>query len=235
MAPKKQKVAATAPASQRRLGSKKAGVPTRAEKSKTNSASHTRATKEAREFANATIEAGRKLGQTAVGVPYEPAHERYWRKPLVEWSEELEEDLFILMSTGHGMNAISKMEGMPSVMQMMRWLADKDHAFTICRARAQAHLIPFYEELAKDIALSSNSFSIKTTRQVVTKDGDVVDVVEERFIDNVERSKLAVATLQWTLSHLMPKKHGRQPDTGDNQKNEQLEGLFAALKAGPAS
>jgi hypothetical protein len=99
--------------------------------------------------------------------------------------------------------------------------------------RAQQQLVPYYEELAKDISMTANSYSIVTKKQVLTRDGDVEDLVEERIVDNVERSKLAVSTLQWTLSHLMPKKHGRTPDQSTGAANEQLKGLIDALKAGP--
>lgn len=131
------------------------------------------------------------------------------------------------------MNAISKLEGMPSVYQMMKWLAEEEHPFTKCRARAQRELVPYYEEMAKEIAMTSNTYDIVTKKQVITKDGDVIEVEETRTVDNVERSKLAVSTLQWSLSHLAPKKHGRNPDPNADKPNEQLEGLFAALKHGP--
>jgi hypothetical protein len=88
--------------------------------------------------------------------------------------------------------------------------------------------------MAQHIAMNENKGEIRTEKQVLTKDGDVVDVVETRHVDNVERSKLALQGIQWTLSHLKPRKHGRSPDTSSDKPNEQLEGLFAALKAGPA-
>lgn len=125
------------------------------------------------------------------------------------------------------------MEGMPPLFQLLRWLGDDTHPFVSCRARAKALLVPLYEEMAQSIAMNSNLGEIVTEKQVVTKDGDIVDVVERRTLDNVERSKLALQGLQWTLGHLMPKKHGRTPDTMGTKPNEQLEGLFAALKAGP--
>ena len=76
---------------------------------------------------------------------------------------------------------------------------------------------------------------MKTRRQVITKDGDIVWVTEKKTVDNVARSTLALAGLQWSLSHLMPKKHGRQPDGDAGKANAQLEGLFNALKAGPSN
>lgn len=217
----------------RKPGGKKAGLPVRAAMKKVNKAVHEENRASAVSIAGDLMGQGQALGRAVVGRPDSAPVARYWRKPEVEWSDAIEEDLFILMSTGHGMNAIANIEGMPSVYQMMRWFADKNHAFTRCRARAQENLVPFYEELAKDIAMTANKHAIVTERQALTRDGDVEDLVETRWVDNVERSKLAVSTLQWTLSHLQPKKHGRAPDAGGDKPNAQLEGLFAALKAGP--
>ena len=238
MASKKREAATTAPASKepaaakRKPGSKKAGVPTRTEKKQANKARHRIVTAAAQTTANKVVSAGKEIGAAIVSRPPAPERERYWRKPDVAWTDELGEDLFILMSTGHGMQDIAKLDGMPSVYQMMRWFADEKHPFSSCRTRAQEQVVPFYEELAKDIAMTSNPQTIVTRKQVLTKDGDIEDLVEERVVDNVERSKLAVVALQWTLSHLKPKKHGRNPDLAPG-RNEQLEGLFAALKAGP--
>ncbi len=153
----------------------------------------------------------------------------------VEWSLQLEEALYALISTGHGMSAISKMDGMPSLYRMLRWLGDDTHPFKDCHARAKQSLVPLYEEMAQSIAMNPNLTVTRIEKQVLTKDGDLVDVVETRHADNVERSRLAVDTMRWSLGHLKPKKHGRAPDLEGGGPNEQLEGLFAALKAGPKS
>lgn len=152
----------------------------------------------------------------------------------VEWSAALGEALFALVSTGHSMDEISKIKGMPSLFQMLKWLHDPKHPFSVTRARGKEMLVPLYEEHAHRVTTTANPTILKTRRQVVTKDGDVVWVTEKKEIDNVARSALAMQGLQWTLSHLMPKKHGRTPDPNGDKPNAQLEGLFAALKAGPA-
>ncbi len=215
-------------------GGKKAGLPTRAEKKPENKARHMANVEVGRAVARKIVADGRAAGLAAVGKPYIAPQEPYWRKPTVEWSAKLGEDLFVLMSTGHGMKAISEIEGMPSHFQMIRWLADKTHPFSECRMRALENLVPYYEELAKDITLATNAHDIVTKRQTLDRDGEVVDLEETRTVDNVERSKLAFIGLQWTLSHLAPKKHGRNADQGPSGPNEQLEALFSALKAGPA-
>jgi len=236
MATKKQKATASAPASRKLLADKRRsgkslapgetynGRPNRAEKSIINKAASKAATQDVR----TKVEGIKQLGvaaanpyiATLIGVP-------------VEWTEALGEALFALISTGHGMDDISKMESMPSLYRMLRWLGDDTHPFKDLYARAKESLVPMYEELAQKIAMTGNAHELKTYKQVVTKDGDIVGVEETRIIDNVERSKLAVATMQWTLSHLKPRKHGRNPDQSTGTANEQLKGLFDALKAGP--
>lgn len=227
MAPKKREAATNAPAS-----TEPAARHNPRSKKPAKTAANRKKWNETKKRTAEVRDALRKVGQEVAAVRYAPPTERFWRKPPVEWSDELGEDLYILFSTGHGMNSVAKMDGMPSVYQMMKWLADESHAFSRVRARALEHLVPYYEELAKEITLTANPQTVVTRRQVLTKDGDVEDLVDERVVDNVERSKLAFMGLQWTLGHLKPKKHGRAPDSAPG-KNEQLEGLFAALKAGP--
>lgn len=200
------------------------GRPNRAEKKIANKA----ASKAAHQDVKTKREEVKQLG-AAAATPYIV---KLIGNP-VEWTEVLSEALFALISTGHSMEDISKMEGMPSLYRMLRWLGEDAHPFKELYARAKEALVPMYEELAQRIAMTTNSHELKTFKQVVTKDGDVVDVEETRIVDNVERSKLAVATMQWTLGHLKPRKHGRSPDQTAGTANEQLKGLFDALKAGP--
>lgn len=158
---------------------------------------------------------------------------RPWTMPHVEWTENLGRALHSLIATGHTMKEIAEMDGMPPLYQQLVWLADKDHPYVSVRARAKEALIPLYEEMAQSIAMNPGQGIVKVRKQVVTRDGDTVWVTERRTGDNTERAKLALQGLQWSLSHLQPKKHGRTPDNSGDKPNEQLEGLFAALKAGP--
>jgi hypothetical protein len=221
MATKKE--ATNAPASKKpaaKKPAKKDGGPTRAQKKAINKATKASADAMVRDIVVQHKEAGR------TEVPPLPTYSG--------WTSELEGALYTLIATGNGMREISKMHGMPPLVQMLRWLSDETHPFSLTYARGKQAVVSLYEEDIQAISLAANICEIRTEKQVVTKDGDVVDVVETKYVDNVERSKLAVATMQWTLGHLKPRKHGRAPDQSGDKPNEQLEGLFAALKAGPA-
>lgn len=149
------------------------------------------------------------------------------------WTDELADTLFELISTGHGMRQIDAMDGMPSLFTMLKWRQDDTHPFAKLFVRAKEHLVDLYEEEAQLAAVQPEMFVQKTRKQVVTKDGDIVWVTENRIMDNVARSALKVQAYQWTLGHLKPRKHGRTPDTSSSGPNEQLRGLFDSLKAGP--
>lgn len=200
------------------------GKPTMAEKSAQNKATFAAAKNDVR----VTVSQVKQIGAATAAPLIADLIGR-----SIEWSETLEEALYALISTGHGMEAISKMDGMPTLYRMLRWLGDDTHPFSTCYARAKQSLVPLYEEMAQRIASSPNLGEIRTEKQVLTKDGNVVDVVETRYVDNVERSKLAVQTMQWTLGHLKPKKHGPKPETNEAGANTQLQGLIAAINAGP--
>ncbi len=160
-------------------------------------------------------------------------HGRPWLEPRVEWSEDLGKALHSLIATGHSMAEIGKLDGMPPLYQQLCWLAEPTHPYVEIRARGKEALVPMYEELANSIAMNPGQGVVKVRKQVVTRDGDVVWVSERRVGDNTERAKLALQGIQWTLGHLKPKKHGRNPDLSTGSANEQLKGLFDALKAGP--
>jgi len=218
-----KKKATNAPASKKpaaKKPAKKDGGPTRAQKKVINKATKASADAMVRDIVVQHKEAGR------TEVPPLPTYSG--------WTSELEDALYTLIATGNGMREISKMHGMPPLVQMLRWLSDETHPFSLTYARGKQAVVSLYEEDIQAISLAANIGEIRTEKQVLTKDGDVVDVVETKYVDNVERSKLAVATMQWTLGHLRPRKHGRVPDLSSDKPNEQLEGLFAALKAGPA-
>lgn len=223
MAPKKAKKGTPAPTSKVPV-KRKDGQPTRAEKKAVNKA----VMASANDVVKVTVEEKKQEGVTIAA----PHIADIIGKP-VEWSESLSEALFALISTGHGMEAIAKIDGMPTVYRMLRWLGEDTHPFKTVYARGKELLVPMYEELTQKMAMNSNTLVLTTRKQIITKDGDRRWVTEYREVDNVERSKLAIATTQWTLGHLKPKKHGRAPDSSGDKPNEQLEGLFAALKAGP--
>lgn len=229
MAPKKK---AGAPAQSSKVPSARI---TKADKSAINKARYAANVKASKQIAAVTVEqakaAGKKIAAGVQTTLLAPGGTSSYQR--VAWTDNLDEALFVLICTGHSMREISEMENMPSLPQMLVWLGDEAHPFSKCRARGKELLVPLYEEMAQGIAMNSNLGKIVTEKQVLTKDGDVVDVKETRYVDNVERSKLALQGIQWTLSHLKPKKHGRNPDLTTGGANEQLKGLFDALKAGP--
>lgn len=243
MAPSKKK-AAPAPTSKPVL--KHNGEPTRKVKSVLNKTRHDAVVKSAKQLAKEAHETVLQAGKKAVQELQEiaPHHKvvkeqtnkatRPWQYERIEWTDELGKQLFVLFSTGHTVHAISRMEGMPSIAQMMVWNSEKEHPFTELRTRARENAITLYEDAIKEIAVTANEYEIVTYKQHVTKDGDVIDVEERRVVDNVDRSRLAIQGLTWTLGHLAPKKHGKQGAAGEDTGNAQLESLFAALKSGPA-
>lgn len=227
MAPKVPKKGKPAPTSKKPVV-RKDGKPTRAEKKQANKDAHKAAVASANAVVKSVVDDMKAAGKFAANEQLK----KILGRP-VEWSPELEKALFALISTGHGMREISEMEGMPPLYQMLTWLAEDTHPFSICRARAKDQLVPLYEETVQSMAMNTNPFELLTRKQVLTKDGDKVWVTERRQVDNTERTKIAIQTTQWSLGHLRPKKHGRSPEQTSNGPNEQLKGLFESLKAPP--
>jgi hypothetical protein len=149
------------------------------------------------------------------------------------YTDELDAQLFQLLSTGSSLDTISKLEGMPPLWIILGWLADATHKLNTTYTRARNMVIPLYEDRALDIALNPKCGTIKVKRQALTKDGKIVDLEETREGDNVERAKLAFGAYQWALGWMVPKKHGKQATQDADKPNEQLEALFQSLKAGP--
>lgn len=157
------------------------------------------------------------------------------RKPYDgEYSDDLGEDIATMVVDGATLENVSALPNMPPLPDMLRWIVKPSHPFRALYYSAKAALVPLYEERAQAAATQALIGRIKVRKDAVTRDGDIVTLEEEREIDNVERSRLMVATYQWTLSHLSPKKHGPKADQTPDKPTEQLEALFAALKAGPA-
>jgi hypothetical protein len=199
------------------------GRPNRAEKSAVNKATRVSATAFVNNVRAEVKDIGRR--KVVIDAPQLP--------PYNGWTPEVEQALYDLIGTGHSMREIATIPGMPRLIDMLSWLTDDTHVFSTLYARARQAVATLYEEEIQRIGTSPQRGRIKVERQQLTKDGDLVDTVETRCIDNVERSKLAVATLQWTLGHLKPRKHGPRPEAEQSSGSAQLEGLFASLKAGP--
>jgi hypothetical protein len=159
---------------------------------------------------------------------------RYTKKPIeTKYTDELDANLFKLVCTGASLDTISNLEGMPELYELLAWLADETSRFALTYTRARKLVVPLYENRAMDVALNPTAGLVKIKKQVVTKGGGIVTVREEQSRDAVERAKLAMSAYQWALGWMVPKKHGKLPDLGDQKKNEQLEALFQSLKSGP--
>ena len=162
-----------------------------------------------------------------------PGRQRHSPVRDIPYTDELDEKLFILLSVGTSLDTIASLEGMPELYVLLGWLAKSTHRLNSTYARARQLVIPLYEDRALELALNTTPGVVKTKRQALTKDGEVVTLEEERTDDAVERARLGLSAYQWVLGWMVPKKHGKQPDVNPNGKNEQLESLFAALKSGP--
>jgi hypothetical protein len=138
-----------------------------------------------------------------------------------------------LLVAGLSIMKIAKMPGMPSEVRMFRWIGTPDHPFSKVYKEAKALMVSRFEEEIQAIADEQTTCELRTEREVFV-DGVKETVVEVRHVDAIEHRKLRIAARQWTLSHLMPKKHGKQAMGTAGEGNEQLNALFAALKSGPA-
>jgi hypothetical protein len=217
MAPKKRGAPASVASKPVR---RKDGRPTRAEKSAVNKA----ISKSSLMHVQAVVENGKAK------VPL-LRHEGNWDN--YPYTEKLGKALFQLIATGHSLDSINDRGDMPPLGVLLSWIDDETHPMSKIYTRAKKMLIPLFEERAHTVALEERPFVIKIKKQVLTKEGDVVTLEEERTVDNTERSRLAAGSFQWTLGHMLPKKHGRVPTPDTGKPNEQLEGLINALKAGP--
>ncbi len=152
-----------------------------------------------------------------------------FRPGAADYTEELGARLYELIATGHSMDAIAALPGTPSLITMLRWKNKEDHPFAKVYNEAKQMLVPLFEERALMAAVTPLKGEVRTTKYS-EREGTTEEV---RVVDNVQRSELIMRAYQWSLSHLMPRKHGRNPEESQNKANEQLNALFDALKAGP--
>ena len=189
---------------------------------------------QAREMRRTLWHQKQKEAQSAVQRAVEAAPDIPLKKPGhkevdVKYTPALARTIKGLIVCGTSLEKISKREGMPELWQMLYWLGDDEHPFQKDYARGKELMVPFYEEKAVDAAND-----IREAEIVIERDGSEGSYKEVRRTDAIERSKLSYDAYKWALSHLKPKKHGRNAEVGNIGPNEQLEGLFAALKQGPA-
>lgn len=125
---------------------------------------------------------------------------------------------------------------LPGPYVLWRHIQNPDSAISQAYARGKDAAVAFLEEEIEKLVRRPHVGVVVVTREVVTPDGDIVTVTDERRADATEHRKIAIDGLKWTLAHIRPKKHGAKadPEGGKNKPNEQLESLFASLMQGPA-
>jgi len=154
--------------------------------------------------------------------------------PFTAYTEELGARIYDLLVAGISIMKIAEMDGMPSDVTMFKWIGDPKHPFSTLYKNAKQLMVARFEEENQRIADEPQIGEIITTRESINPvTGELQTTTEVKKYDMLEHRKLRIATRQWTLSHLMPKKHGHHAQPGGDAPNEQLNALFAALNAGP--
>lgn len=102
-----------------------------------------------------------------------------------KYSDELAEYILDGIEKGQSLREILEPEGMPSLGTWFRWLSEKEDLRDKYRARKEAQLEAFGEQL---IEMSDKALGLPS--------------------EGVAAVKLAVNTRQWVLSKLLPKKYG---------------------------
>ena len=177
---------------------------TRKEKSVINKATHIQIKADAR----AAVKAFKVARAAKLDAPVKRTVElRAGRagQPLIEYTPSLAAQLFECVSSGLSLDKIARIEGMPSLSTLLKWIGNPEHKFSEDYLKAKDLLVPLFEERALDAALEPLEYEVVTTR-ISDRDGTTREV---RKVDAVDRAKLMFAAYQWSLSHLRPKKHGR--------------------------
>lgn len=103
-----------------------------------------------------------------------------------------------------GINAISKLEGMPAASTIFLWLT-KHSEFSEQYARAKETQC----ELMAEEILTISDDGTNDTMTIEGKGGKLIDIEDKEWTN---RSKLRVDSRKWLLSKLMPKKYGEKVD-----------------------
>lgn len=108
------------------------------------------------------------------------------------------------------MREISRIDGMPAVSNIMRWIAE-DEKLQEQYARAKEIGI---EAMAADLLAIANKTQIGVIK-TIKPDG----TVEEKHADMIEHRRLQVDARKWLLSKLAPKKYGDKVAIGGDPEN----------------
>jgi hypothetical protein len=128
------------------------------------------------------------------------------------YSKELAERLCEEIATStKSLRTICKMDGMPSVRTVLRWLREDKDGFCALYARAKEEQADFMAEEMIEIADDGSNDLMTITK------GDMSYEMENKEVTN--RSKLRVETRKWIASKLKPKKYGERLDVGYRDKD----------------
>lgn len=119
-----------------------------------------------------------------------------------------------IASTSKSLRTICKMDGMPSVQTVLKWLREDKNGFLAQYTRAKEEQADYLVEEMIDIADDGSNDLMTITK------GDVSYEVENKEVTN--RSKLRVETRKWISSKLKPKKYGDRLDVGHRGKDGEL-------------
>jgi hypothetical protein len=110
----------------------------------------------------------------------------------------------LISTTTYSLRTICKMEGMPSVQVVLKWLREDRSGFQAQYARAKEEQADFMGEEMIEIADDGTNDYMTITK------GDITYNVEDKEVTN--RSKLRVETRKWLMGKLKPKKYGEKLD-----------------------
>ncbi len=121
-------------------------------------------------------------------------------RPEIFTQEIADQICELISTTAKSLKTICKMDGMPSVRTILRWLREDKAGFCAQYARAKEEQADYMTEEMIEIA-DDGSNDLMTVEK-----GDASYEVENKEVTN--RSKLRVETRKWIASKLKPKKYG---------------------------
>jgi len=136
------------------------------------------------------------------------------------YSKELADSICDLMASGKGLREICGNSDMPGRTTILRWL-DADEDFRSQYARARTHLMDFYAEEVLKIAFDESGDIL------IDQDGDKSKAVANHV--KVQRDRLKVDSLKWTMSKLAPRRYGTEPETDEDGAEGGVAGLMRKI------
>jgi hypothetical protein len=128
------------------------------------------------------------------------------------WTQEIADRICEEIATStKSLRTICKIEGMPCVSTVLKWLREDKHGFVIQYARAKEEQADFMAEEMLEIADDGSNDFMEITK------GNNTYNVEDKEVTN--RSKLRVETRKWLMSKLKPKKYADRLDHGFKDKD----------------